>query len=474
MARGGVVDLARAGSLKQERIRIAMRLPAVVVLFIATAAHAASRPHEWKAINYAPRGHPYFRMLHDWFSKDAATGLEVRTMADADLATLHRSGFNAVHLYLWDQPTFDDFHQKHATKIPETSGFAYPDPALSASRQWEALDEFIGMAEKHNIWVLPHFVHTPFNDDLDSLSKTQVEQRAGAIAGWAGTFISRLSGRHRNILAWGALYALEPAPEDRPENPNNYSLLWRKLYVALKRKIAAESAGDQPPLFTFLYLPSKGRNIWARDVQVPPGPLEGYSLDARIAKQRFSSMKRHLSYELGRAAEPDLIYTYLFGPDTAALEQSLRELTTGYDAVPADRLFLAEYGVSAPFGAYHHAARAFGENGAPTTDLEGQAVWLRQCLCALRATGITKSAYWMLYDAAGLWSSPTWSLSNQQVSLNGHFGLVFEDAARGFKPAWETMRAFNSGQRFACGAAPAAIVGTPTEPVRLAPRPPAF
>src|SRR5258707_874504 len=160
-----------------------MRLSAVIVLlFIAAGSDTASRPQEWKAINYAPRGHPYFRMLYDWFTKDAATGLEVRTMADADLATLHRSGFNAVHLYLWDQPTFDDFHQKHATKIPETSGFAYPDPTLSASRQWEALDEFIGMAEKHNIWVLPHFVHMPFNDDLDSLSKTQVEQRAGARA----------------------------------------------------------------------------------------------------------------------------------------------------------------------------------------------------------------------------------------------------------------------------------------------------
>src|SRR5260370_33356304 len=109
--------MARAGSLKQETTRMA-----VIVLFIATAAHASSRPQEWKAINYAPRGHPYFRMLHDWFSKDAAAGLEVRTMADADLATLRRSGFNAVHLYLWDQPTFDDFHQKHATKIPEASG----------------------------------------------------------------------------------------------------------------------------------------------------------------------------------------------------------------------------------------------------------------------------------------------------------------------------------------------------------------
>jgi hypothetical protein len=448
-----------------------MRLPAVLVLFIATAADLASRPQEWKAINYAPRGHPYFRMLYDWFTKDAATGLEVRVMADADLAALRRSGFNAVHLYLWDQPTFDDFYRRQATRIRETSGFAFPNPTLSAGRQWEALDEFTGMAEKHGIWVIPHFVHTPFNDGLDSLSKAQVEERARTIAGWAGVFISGLSRRHRNILAWGALYALEPAPDDRPENPNNYSLLWRKLYVALKIKIDAESAGGQPPLFTFLYLPSKGRNIWARDAQVPPGALDGYSLDAPTAKRRYASMKRHLSYEMGRAAEPDLVYTYLFGPDTAALKQSLGELTTGRDAVPADRLFIAEYGISSPFGAYDRATRAFGENGAPTTDLEGQAVWLRQCLCALRATGITKSAYWMLYDAARLWSSPTWSLSNDRVSLEGHWGLGFEDAARGFKPAWETLRAFHSGQPFACGAAPAAIVGASDEPVRLVARP---
>jgi hypothetical protein len=447
-----------------------MRILLIGLLLMATAG-AASRPQNWNAINYSPRGHPYFRMLYDWFSKDAATGREVRAMADTDLATLGGSGFNAVHLYLWDQPTFEDLYRKQTSRLREISGFAYPDPALSAGRQWEALDEFIGMAEKHNIWVIPHFVHTPFNQNLDALSKTEVEQRADTIATWAGRFISRLSGCHANILAWGALYALEPAPDDRPENPSNYSLLWRKLYVALKRKIAAQGTGQPPPLFTFLYLPSKGRNIWTRDVEVPPGPLEGYSLDVSIAKKRFASMKRHLSYELGLAASPDMVYTYLFGPDTADLERSLRELTTGKDAVPADRVFIAEYGISSPFGAYARATRAFGENGSPTTDLEGQAVWLRQCLCTLRATGITKSAYWSLFDAAGLWSSPTWAFPDGQVSLNGHWGLGFEDAARGFKPAWDVIRAFYSGRPFTCGAAWTAVAGGPNEPVRFAPRP---
>jgi hypothetical protein len=111
---------------------LSLRLLFITALFISTA-DAATRPHEWRAINYAPRGHPYFRMLYDWFSRDAASGMEVRAMADADLAMLRRSGFNAVHLYLWDQPTFYDLYRKRTSRLQEISGFAYPDPALSTA-----------------------------------------------------------------------------------------------------------------------------------------------------------------------------------------------------------------------------------------------------------------------------------------------------------------------------------------------------
>jgi len=127
-----------------------MRLLFVTALLLSTAG-AATRPQEWRAINYAPRGHPYFRMLYDWFSRDAASGLEVRAMADADLALLRRSGFNAVHLYLWDQLTFADLYRKHWSRVPEISGFAFPDPSLSTHRQWDALDEFAALAEKHSL-----------------------------------------------------------------------------------------------------------------------------------------------------------------------------------------------------------------------------------------------------------------------------------------------------------------------------------
>jgi hypothetical protein len=437
----------------------------IIALFLlAVNLPAASRPTEWKAINYAPRGHPYYRMLYDWFTTDAATGAEVRKMAEADLSLLAQSGFNAVHLYLWDQPTFAKFVRTGAMKLPEPAGFSYPDPTRSAARQWDALDEYIGMAEKQGIWVIPHFVHTPFNDDLDALTGSQVERRAGTIAQFAGTFISYLSQRHHNVLAWGALYALSPAPNDDVAQPSNYSLLWRKVYAALKRRIAVAAAGDEPPpSFTFLYLRSQGRHAGA------PGTMTGYSLDARFGKKLFASMTRHLSCELGHTAQPDLVYTYLFGPNTDELEGSLRELTTGTDAVPAERLFLSEFGISSPFGAYANATLSFGENGAPTTDLEGQADWLRQCLCSLRVLGVNKTAYWTLYDAAELWRSESWRMSAADVSLNGHFGLAFEDAERGFKPAWDVLRASNGGKTLACGETKAAVVESSDGPVRWIP-----
>lgn len=438
-----------------------------LVLISANAFAVGDAPAEWKAINYAPRGHPYFRMLLDWYSRDVASGLEVRQMADADLAMLSRSGFNAVHLYLWDHATFEDFQRKGITKFVERAGFAFPEPERSTGRQWEAMDEFVAMAEKHDIWVILHPVHTPFNEGLDSMTRIQVELRAETIATWEGAFLSHLLRHHANILAWGLLYALEPAPDDRPEQPNNYSLLWRKLYAAMKRKLEAESpAGHPTPLFTFLYFPSRGRDISAPGADVPPGVLGGYSLDARIAKQRLASMKRHLSYELGYSAEPDLVYTYLFGPDIGALEASLRELTTGTDAVPADRMFIAEFGISSPFGAYNNATLAFGENGTPTTDLGGQALWLRQCLCTVRALGINKTAYWTLYDAADLWSSRPWSMSPPEVSLNGHWGLAFEEGARGFKPAWQVITSFQRGQRLDCQEPLTPVVESPNGPVR--------
>ncbi|MBM3735414.1 MAG: hypothetical protein FJW39_06465 [Acidobacteria bacterium] len=398
------------------------------LLLLTTACQAA----EWRGINYAPRGHPYFRMLYDWHSADRATGLPVRQLAATDMELLQRSGFNTLHVYLWDQPTFADFHRKGSTKQLEPAGFAFPDPRLSPRRQWEALDEFIALAGRHGLGVIPHFVHTPFNEDMDVLSATAVEQRAEEIARWASVFIEYLGPRHKNISAWGMLYASEPAPADDPAQPNPYSRLWRKVYAALKRK-----AGETP-LITFLFLPSRGRE-------------SGYRLDAAVARERYASMRRHLSFELGEAAGPDLVYTYVFGPDPEAIESSLRELTTGEGAVPAERLFVAEYGISSPFGSSDAPVMALGENGAPTVDLQGQSEWLRASLCAFQALGINKTAYWTLYDAPALWSSPVWSLPPGEASLNGHWGLAFEDRSRGFKPAWSVLAAGHN-QLLDCGA----------------------
>lgn len=434
---------------------------------MGTLLSAADRPVVWKAINYAPRGHAYFRMLLDWYTIDAASGRQVRTLVAEDLSLLEKSGFNALHLYLWDQPTFTQFHRTGASKQREPAGFSYPDPSISPGRQWEALREFVALAEVEGLWVIPHLVHTPFDDGLNRLSPAEVEQRAEQIGAWAGRFVDYLVPHHQNILAWGALYALEPAPGDDPAQPNPYSLLWRKLYASLKTRIGAV------PLVTYLAFPSQGADLSTPGARPPAGILTGYRLNVAVAKERYASMKRHLRFELGRDAEPDVVYTYLFGPDTADLEKSLGELTTGEGAVPADRLFLAEFGISAPFGAARKPVLAFGENGSPTTDLEGQAVWLHQCLCTLRAAGVSKSAYWTLYDAPELWSSAVWGYSAAEVALNGHWGLAFDAADRGFKPAWEVLRDTYTGRPPHCDEPLAAVVGPPDlgGPVRFASRP---
>ncbi len=446
-----ILSEAACSSSRCGRVFVGVRL-LFSLLVAASLSGAATPPDDWRAINYAPRGHPYFRMLYDWYTRDDATGREVRAVVADDLALLRRSGFNALHLYLWDEPTFAEFHRRGATRLREEAGFAFPDPSRSRRRQWEALDEFVTLAEAQGLWVIPHFVHTPFSRDIDTISRTAIEDRARQLSDWAGAFISHLTPRHANILAWGMLYALEPAPADDPARPTPYSLLWRKLYVSLKARAGAT------PLVTYLTLPSNGKDL-SHTETVESGLLSGYTLNAAAARRSYRSMKRHLREELGHAAEPDLVYTYLFGPDTAAIAESLQELTTGEDAVPVEKLFVAEFGVSAPFGAYADARRAFGENGSPTTDLEGQAVWLRQCLCALNAAGVRKTAYWTLYDAAALWASPVWAQPPREVSLNGHWGLAFEDSSRGFKPAWALLRDFHSRQRVSCGVEVAAVAG---------------
>jgi hypothetical protein len=55
-----VVDPASVGSLNTEDQPDCHATAGAIYMFIAMAAGQMSRPQEWRAVNYAPRGHPYF------------------------------------------------------------------------------------------------------------------------------------------------------------------------------------------------------------------------------------------------------------------------------------------------------------------------------------------------------------------------------------------------------------------------------
>jgi hypothetical protein len=104
-------------------------------------------PAAWKGVNYSPRGHSYWRMYHEWDSANLGPVVE------ADMQTLSDNGFNMIHLYVWDRA----FLQSVTT---EAAGFIGPEgePSLSPNKQWQHLDDLVGAAERHNIYVVINFV----------------------------------------------------------------------------------------------------------------------------------------------------------------------------------------------------------------------------------------------------------------------------------------------------------------------------
>jgi uncharacterized protein (TIGR03437 family) len=411
-----------------------------VVGFLFFCLIASAETAVWRGINYSPRGHAYWRMLADWQQIDHTSGKPVSQLVEADLTLLKQSGVNALHLYLWDQPSLDKLLTSKYLKRRET-GFAFPDPK-ETPQLWQALNEYISAAERHQLGVILHFAHLTFNDGLgsedlngregrlDDLSPTQIHARSQEIVEWGTHFITGLD-KHPNIVGWGSLYAAEPAPTDDVEKPNVYSQLWREVYVGLHDTLLEQKGALAPPLVTYLYTPPDHKN-------------GGW--DVETSQQRYRSMQEHLHHQTnGKLKQPDLVYTFLFGADPRALAESLQQLGSGANAVPLEKLFIAEFGVSSPFGSSATPRMALGENSVPTTDLAGQAAWLKETLCHLQRTGVRGMAYWTLYDAEEFWRQ-TSNMPADELSLNGHWGLAQEEAKAGFKPAWQVLEEFYRGK----------------------------
>lgn len=107
-----------------------------------------SPPTQWKGISYSPRRHTFFRMLYDWYNYDATAGQYVYQMVDADLTALKQSGFNLIHLYLWDRTLLV------SVNALEPAGFC-PCPSAPYScgqpSQWNALADFVQKAENKGL-----------------------------------------------------------------------------------------------------------------------------------------------------------------------------------------------------------------------------------------------------------------------------------------------------------------------------------
>jgi len=119
-----------------------------------------SPPTQWKGISYSPRRHTFFRMLYDWNDQDATTGQYVHQMVDADLTMLKQSGFNLLHLYLWDMTLL------RGENGDEEAGFCpYPNAPNSCngfrSSQWGALNDFVQKAENKGLLHSPAFRQWP-------------------------------------------------------------------------------------------------------------------------------------------------------------------------------------------------------------------------------------------------------------------------------------------------------------------------
>lgn len=120
-------------------------------------------PTTWNAINYAPRYHAFDKMLYDWNTADATTGMLVSTMVSNDLVTLSRSGVNVLHLYLWDKTLLES---NSSSGSPDSSGFcsstsdpapcSNADPTTSVDPTGQALlfanlQSFLTLAETNSL-----------------------------------------------------------------------------------------------------------------------------------------------------------------------------------------------------------------------------------------------------------------------------------------------------------------------------------
>jgi|GEM_PF-1089934 len=440
----------------------------IAAIVFAVAVHAQSTtialPRVLKGVTYFPRGHAWYRMLYDWFLDDCESttlpragclrGQRVSDMADRDLDKLRSSGINFIHLYLWDQNSL----QQSGLLRPD-AGFVDWDhggPQNSPRRQWEALNDFVGRAEARGILLHLEFAATWPLADLST--------RKGSIVGanyaaWVSEFIDYLTitNHHRNIVIWGVNWpSAGPVSQDANDPLVQF---WKTAYPSILATVERDAAPGPRPLLA-VDADFNGNSF----TDVLPR-LEGYVWDW----QQTQTVARNFRQQVGLA--PDLFSFQLFNANSADLKRNLQCVAgiansvcpvtpvEGGDAISPEKMVVTEFATSTSLEDPPAGNRmvSYGDAQTPTTSNTGQARWLENTLCVLGSVGISKFAYFGLYDSASLWESD-YEASPSSVAWTGYWGLSSEVESYGDKPSWQTFVSYDPARPGGCGASPAPVV----------------
>jgi len=210
----------------------------------------------------------------------------------------------------------------------------------------------------------------------------------------------------------------------------------------------------------------------------------GYTWDWQEAQRTAKTMRDLLTQAYGYQKDPDAYMMQIYQPNSWDILAALNSLVSGYVPdgipIPAEKIFVKEFATSSSLAAAPNGngIPSFGDDQTPTTTVAGHSQWLNSALCSYSAAGIQKYAYWSLYDPYTTWTSAPWSKTGDDLAWNGFWGLSYEGAAYGDKPAWAILASFYANNYLNCpytpSAAPPIVSLTPSsdyytlgQPVRV-------
>jgi hypothetical protein len=439
----------------------------------AYAAVAYPPPSAWKGVNYSPERHSYFRMLYDWYSYDSTAGMYVYQMADNDMATLSQNGVNFLRLYLWDRDLLKSVNSSEwagfcsdplDVTVCKTGGGTDPSqtPGSNGS-QWTALNDFVQRAENHGLYVGLFFAYGRMANELKADNMT-VSAIMSNYTTWVSKFVTYLTPVHKNVLMWGLNWNFQP---------DNYypqtNAVWPLAYQALDAVSRANS--PHPGVLgligvgTEFYLLTGPGGSTATDI-IDRG--SGYVWNWQFTQQLTYTMHQLLTATYGTAKDPDIYEPGLYTPNGRDIGTALVSLTTGTGVqngmqIPAVKIDVGEFATSSSVGGSppqgnNVQTASLQDSLTPTTTVPGQSQWLSNALCGYTSAGLSKFAYWALYDPYTLWSSAPWSYTGQNLAWNAFWGLAYEnDSNNTFesKPSWSTLTSYYLHNSLSCAYAPA-------------------